>query len=109
MIIADPFPIELLNGNTHDKNHLLVKAIKRVAIDHIKNQQNKSKPEYTFEDWEYIFYLMGVLDPCSEEPNIVNRDNDDGVDDPPRLQSTGLEEWTEGGQILDCKFLPSES
>jgi hypothetical protein len=74
----------------------LVQAIKAVAIDHIKNQENDIKPEYSFEDWEYIFYLMGVLEPISNESNTVA-----GEKRPPGLARTGLEQWTDGGQILD--------
>lgn len=98
-IVADLIPIEQLNHNTHDKNHLLVQAIKRVTIDHIRNQEKGLKPDYSFEEWEYIFYLMGVLEPASEDRNGDNG-NERGKS-PPRLRRTGLEEWTEGGQMLD--------
>ena len=57
--------------------------------------------EYTFDDWEYIFYLMGVLEPSPEE-STVNGHNGNGEEKSAhKLQRTGLEEWTEGGQILD--------
>jgi potassium channel subfamily K, other eukaryote len=48
--------------NNHDKNHLLVQALKQVIVDHIKHQQSTQKPEYSFEEWEYIFYLLGAGD-----------------------------------------------
>jgi potassium channel subfamily K, other eukaryote len=109
-ITAGLVPIEQLPHNTHDKNHLLVQAIKRVAIDHIKNQQNGKEQEYTFEDWEYIFYLMGVLEPSAPDDRKNGGEGEDanegdnsngGEKSPPRLDSTGLEQWTQGGQILD--------
>lgn len=87
--------IEQQSNNTHDKNHLLVQAIKAVAIDHIKSQQSNSRPHYSFEEWEYIFYLMGVLEPSYEEQKVVE------VDQQLKPARSGLEEWTDGGQILD--------
>ena len=89
-------PIDQLPNNTHDKNHLLVRAIRRVAIDHIKSQEENVNPDYTFEDWEYIFYLMGVLEPVPEEKNGVT-----GARRLSGLARSGMEEWAEGGQILD--------
>ncbi|KAE9370718.1 voltage-gated potassium channel [Stipitochalara longipes BDJ] len=95
-------PIEQLPNNIHDKNHLLVQAIKRVAIDHIKNQENNRQKDYTFDDWEYIFYLMGVLEPSSDERNVNNAEDGNAEEKgSPKLQRTGLGEWTDGGQILD--------
>jgi potassium channel subfamily K len=102
VIEAGLIPIEQLPNNIHDKNHLLVRAIKRVALDHINNQGSNKQLEYTFDDWEYIFYLMGVLEPSSAESNANNGGNGNGGENPsPALQRTGLEEWTQGGQILD--------
>ena len=73
-----------------------------MAIDHIKNHENNLQQEYTFDDWEYIFYLMGVLEPSSGDQSASNRDDGNGREkSSPRLQRNGLEEWTEGGQILD--------
>jgi potassium channel subfamily K len=72
-----------------------------VAIDHIKNQANNTQKEYTFEDWEYIFYLMGVLEPLSDAQSVNNADVGNGEKGAPKLQRTGLDEWTDGGQILD--------
>jgi potassium channel subfamily K len=46
----------------HDRNHLLIKVIKSVAQDHLKHQHDGQKPDYSFDDWEYIFSLMGTLD-----------------------------------------------
>jgi potassium channel subfamily K, other eukaryote len=108
VIKAGLVPIEQLPNNIHDKNHLLVQAIKRVTIDHIQNQENNLQQEYTFDDWEYIFYLMGVLEPSPDDQTVNNGDNGNGSNgnggekSPPKLRRrTGLEEWTEGGQILD--------
>ena len=99
---AGLIPIEKLPNNIHDKNHLLVQAIRRVAIDHIKNQTSNQDKEYTFDDWEYIFYLMGVLEPSADQRSINGSgDGDEGEKKPQKLQRTGLEEWTDGGQILD--------
>lgn len=95
-MIDSRIPIDQFPSNIHDKNCLLVKAIKAVAIDHIKNQENNIRPGYSFEDWEYIFYLMGVLRPTADESNAVA-----GEKRPPGLTRTGLDRWAEGGQILD--------
>lgn len=88
-------PVDQLPNNTHDKNHLLVRTIRRVAIDHLENQEEEVDRNYTFEDWEYIFYLMGVLEPATEEK--------DGVSGAKRLSGlarSGME-WAEGGKSLD--------
>jgi potassium channel subfamily K len=48
-----------------------VKVLKRVILDHIGQQQDKGRPNYSFEDWEYIFYLLGALEPSlPEEENL---------------------------------------
>jgi potassium channel subfamily K len=93
-------PTEQLSNNTHDKNLLLAQAIKAVAIDHIKNQQTNSRQDYSFEDWEYIFYLMGVLEPSNDEQTAPAGEENPGN---PVLKPacSNLEEWTDGGQILD--------
>jgi len=45
---------------------------------------------------------MGVLEPSPEEHNANDRENGhEREKNTPRLRRTGLEEWTEGGQILD--------
>lgn len=45
---------------------------------------------------------MGVLEPSSGDQSANNRDDGNGGEkSSPRLQRNGLEEWTEGGQILD--------
>lgn len=55
--------VEELPHNTHDRNHLLIQAIKSIVIEHMTNQQSgEKKAAYSFEDWEYIFYLMGVFE-----------------------------------------------
>ena len=46
----------------NDRNHLLVKVIKSVVQDHLKHQHDGHRPDYSFDDWEYIFGLMGTLD-----------------------------------------------
>ena len=55
------------NHNSHDKNYLLVQALKKVIVDHIKHWQSNEMPDYSFEEWEYIFYLLGALKPSSGE------------------------------------------
>jgi len=95
-IIDSRIPIDQLPNNIHDKNYLLVQAIKAVAMDHIKDQENNISPNYTFEDWEYIFYLIGVLKPTSEDQNAATREKR-----PPGLARTSLDEWQDGGHILD--------
>ena len=95
--ITTILPIEELPHNTHDKNHLLAQAIKNVVGDHIKNQQSGERADYSFEYWEYIFYLMGVLEPPPRgEKHITPNDN-------LQLQTTrsGLEEWRDGKGMLD--------
>lgn len=57
-----------LQHNNHDKNHLIVQAIKSIARDHLRNAESKKPADYSFEDWEYIFFLMGVLD--DEDANV---------------------------------------
>ena len=50
------------------------------------NQQ----PGYTFEDWEYVFYLMGVLEyPLDEKAAVIKGDS-------MKLKQTGLEEMQNG-------------
>lgn len=94
--------------NTHDKNHLIVQAIKSIAKDHIQNQVNGTQSTYSFEDWEYIFYLMGILDPSEEErANRLARLNEarqsgsenEGERIPER--PTRIETWQGDGEILD--------
>jgi potassium channel subfamily K, other eukaryote len=57
----------LRHHNGHDRNHLLVQALKKVLVDHIKHQQTDERPDYSFEEWEYIFCLLGALEPSSGE------------------------------------------
>ena len=33
-----------------------------LSLEHIGNQRDGRRPDYSFEDWEYIFYLMGALE-----------------------------------------------
>jgi potassium channel subfamily K len=33
-----------------------------VIVDHILHKQGNESPEYSFEEWEYIFYLLGAGD-----------------------------------------------
>jgi len=89
--------MEDLPHNSHDKNHLLVQAIKKITLDQIRNQQNNKKPDYSFEDWEYIFYLMGVLEPSGEEnPASTEEDHELGGS-----KRSGLDQWQDGGQMVD--------
>ncbi len=45
---------------------------------------------------------MGVLEPSSADSNANNGgQGEDGGRSSPTLQRSGLEEWTQGGQILD--------
>jgi potassium channel subfamily K len=45
---------------------------------------------------------MGVLEPSSTDSNANNGGKGkEGETSSPTLQRTGLEEWTQGGQILD--------
>lgn len=44
-----------------------MKLLKRVILYHVEHQQDNERPNYSFEDWEYIFYLLGALDPLSGE------------------------------------------
>ncbi len=93
-------PGDLPNHNSHDKNHLIVKAIKTLTSDHIQNQQTKSRPEYSFEDWEYIFYLLGVLDPTNGTDPIPHPEDIGGIE----TRRSGFGEWQDGsngGQVLD--------
>lgn len=104
----DHDPSSPLMYNTHDKNHLIVQAIKSIAKDHIQNQVNGTQSTYSFEDWEYIFYLMGILDPSEEErANRLARLNEarqsgsenEGERIPER--PTRIETWQGDGEILD--------
>jgi hypothetical protein len=45
---------------------------------------------------------MGVLEPSSADSNAKNGGQSEGGEkSSPTLQRSGLEEWTQGGQILD--------
>jgi potassium channel subfamily K, other eukaryote len=44
-----------------------MQALKKVLVDHIKHQQTNERPDYIFEEWEYIIYLLGALEPSSGE------------------------------------------
>jgi len=45
---------------------------------------------------------MGVLEPSSDQRSVNNADDgNEGEKNSPKLQRTGLEAWTDGGQILD--------
>ena len=48
--------------NPYDRNYLLVKVIKSVVHDHLKHLYDGQKPDYSFDNWEFIFSLMGTLD-----------------------------------------------
>jgi len=49
---------EHLPHNPHDRNHLLARALRSVAHSHF----HKDKPDYDFEDWEFVLYLIGERD-----------------------------------------------
>ncbi|KAF4627508.1 hypothetical protein G7Y89_g10646 [Cudoniella acicularis] len=73
--IGSHIRIEELPHNIHDRNYLLIQAIKNVIQEHIKTKATDAKVEYNFEDWEYIFYLMGVFESNtsnSEEKGNIN-------------------------------------
>jgi potassium channel subfamily K len=100
-----------LHHNTHDRNHLLIQAVKKVAADHIKSEQKGERPDYSFEDWEYIFYLMGVLEPdpafqselkrSDNSAEHLNRAKSSGSMLRIRTRSSTLGGWTDGNGALD--------
>jgi potassium channel subfamily K, other eukaryote len=75
----------------------LVKVIKSVVRDHLKNQQNGKQPDYSFEDWEFIFHLMGVLKPLQGEE--ASPPADEIVQIPEKRGS--LEEWRNKKGTMD--------
>ena len=83
--------------NPHDRNHLLVKVIKSVVHDHLKHQHDGQKPDYSFDDWEYIFSLMGTLDSLvvEEETSATNI----GVPIPENRQN--IEEFGDKNGMID--------
>ncbi|KAE9966675.1 hypothetical protein EG328_008776 [Venturia inaequalis] len=64
-----------LPHNVHDKTHLLVETIKQVVQDHLNYQYSGKRPQYAFEYWEKVLYLMGALEPTTARNR---RDNEDG-------------------------------
>ncbi|CZR64103.1 uncharacterized protein PAC_14000 [Phialocephala subalpina] len=113
---SSKFPPTNLPHNTHDKNHLLIRAIKLIARDHIKHQASNSQPDYSFDDWEYVFYLMDVLEPSSDDgPSPAKEKSKNGEGEKKRVghkentpreketkkRRTGMEEWQDGSQIPD--------
>lgn len=46
-----------LPHSRQDKNRLLIQAVKRIAHSHVY----KHRADYEFDDWEFIFYLIGAL------------------------------------------------
>jgi len=110
-----------LEHNNHDKNHLIVQAIKFIARDHIQNQANNTQAMYSFEVWEYIFYLMGFLDheESGSHPATASAMHAEEIEDVDlngvdvergrpgdminrrgglRERSTGMEQWVGDGQ-----------
>ena len=100
-----------LHHNTHDRNHLLIQAVKKVAADHIRSEQKGERPDYSFEDWEYIFYLMGVLEPdpafqseskrSGNSAEHLNRAKSSDSMLQIRTRSSTLGGWTDGNGALD--------
>ncbi|KUJ14162.1 voltage-gated potassium channel [Mollisia scopiformis] len=94
--------------NNHDKNHLRMRAIKSITRDHLQHQTSNSQPDYSFEDWEYMFYLMDILEPLSDdepEATSVKEKNERPMygqkGERSKERKTGMEEWQDGAQIPD--------
>ncbi|KIW29850.1 uncharacterized protein PV07_05637 [Cladophialophora immunda] len=84
-------------ANVHDRNHLLAKVLKQIIVDHLRDQHDGQKPEYTFEDWEYIIDLMGPLEPLEGE----DQSNGDGSTTPTRTKSRTTEDFRDGDGLID--------
>ncbi|KIW90593.1 uncharacterized protein Z519_08376 [Cladophialophora bantiana CBS 173.52] len=82
--------------NAHDRNHLLAKVLKKVIVDHLRHQHDGQKPEYTFEDWEYIIDLMGPLEPLEGE----DQPNGDSTA-PTRTRSRTTDDFRDGDGFID--------
>lgn len=89
--------MEQLPHNVHDKNHLIIKAIKSVIVDHIDHRQNKERPEYSFEEWEYILYLLGALEPFAGENKLSTTTDNTQI----RSKHGKIEEAKAGNRMID--------
>jgi potassium channel subfamily K len=105
-LLQDVLEPSTLTHNNHDKNHLIIQAIKSIAHDHIYAQTNKERPSYAFEDWEYIFYLMGILNSNDEDsettmPQLGDRDRGASENAEIGEGQTRIESWQGEEHILD--------
>jgi potassium channel subfamily K, other eukaryote len=77
---------------------LLVKVIKRVIHDHLEDQHMGRQSDYSFEDWEDIFDLIGALGPVQgEEGSSATAEGSLH----PSLTHTSLESWKDGKEVMD--------
>lgn len=112
---SSKLPPTNLPHNMHDKNHLLIRAIKSIARDQIQHRESNSEPDYSFEDWEYMFYLMDILEPISDDetPPSNNKEkkeeegnsradyHENAQGEKKTNRRSGMEEWQDGSQIPD--------
>ncbi|KIX92516.1 uncharacterized protein Z520_11836 [Fonsecaea multimorphosa CBS 102226] len=82
--------------NAHDRNHLLAKVLKDIIIDHLRHQHDGQKPEYTFEDWEYIIDLMGPLEPLEAADQRTG-----DLTSPTRTKDRTTEDFRDGDGFVD--------
>jgi hypothetical protein len=76
----------------HEKNHVIAKTLRAVVYSHLVNDN----PEFDFEDWEYLFYLMDASDhPLEEEKRSQSSTS------PRRWIHRRLEEWKDERGRLD--------
>lgn len=105
-------PHSQLGHNNYDKNHLRIQAIKSITRDRILHQASSSEPDYSFQDWEYMFWLMDVLEPVSESVssrpgspgNAVEKTDTQerrGEAEQVKERQSGMDAWQDGNKVPD--------
>lgn len=84
-----------------------------MIVDHIHHRQSKERPDYSFEEWEYILYLLGALEPLAGEgKRSTTTDNAQSRTNNSNIEETGvgkrMVDWLHGKNPLNSTEILTE-